>query len=442
MNLVPGSGTAAPDQDAGKGRGLKLIRLVGLGLGVLLSVCCTAARPPTSGPADPTEPRPVVGLPPPSVTTAPAAPDASAAPASVVKVVAVGLALSYGCALVDTHKVFCWGRGGSDGEAAPAYVEGLPEVEGIGVGQLFGCARAVADGSLYCWGINHAAQLGMGTQDAPEQQTYHPAAQVLDAKGAPLVVRDFLVGGSHACGLTPASEVLCWGSSIMGEAGGHPGHDAKGNWLSVVHPKIVMRDGVRLFGGDMTSCAVNTKEELFCWGDQDGGYSAYGASVTPRRISAPGPVRRMTFGSGHSCLITDAPGVFCRGWNPGGQLGSAGTPQAPMDGKGARHSDFRAAFTRVPELAKKYVSLAASRNETCGVTETADLECLGTPDWPGAQTMTSATHQPMFENAAIVVADMGERCVLDREAVLRCVGERRVGRHVVADLTPRVIAPP
>jgi hypothetical protein len=349
----------------------------------------------------------------------PGPPSPPAAPPRVQPaVVAFEAELGFACALLDTRRVFCWEHADD-----ATYVD-VPPVDAIHVGNSFACGLSHTDGALYCWGIDHMGQRGTGSADPRNDPKPRPAGRVVDAKGKPLAVADFFVGSAHACAMNRNGDVACWGSALAGETGAQPGHDGSGAWIAVKTAKIVFRGAVRLFGGQATSCAVDAKEQLYCWGDQDAGYNDAGSTLLPKRIKTPGPVRAMTFGSGHSCLLTDDAGVWCRGWNPGFQLGSAGTPQAPS-GKGARNSDFRAEFTRVPELAKKYVSISASRNETCGVTADGELECLGTfyAGPVGGFTATVATRLDGFGDVVRVDNAMGRRCALDRTGVVRCADQ-------------------
>lgn len=397
---------------------MQLREVVVLSLLAALAGCKRRQEQPalTSASPEPSSSKPVA-------SAAPSAPVKPTRPRSggpvAAKVLAFGVSGEYGCALIETKQVFCW-----EGPDSSEYVAGLPPADAIGVGDHFGCARAVADASLYCWGIDHMGQRGTGAIDLDSSAAPRTPGRVVDAKGAPLVVADFFLGGAHACALSKTGEVSCWGSSIMGESGARPGHDARGNWISVKTPTVVFRGATRIYGGQMTSCAVNASEELFCWGDQDGGYNGFGATHVPKRIAVPGPVRAMAFGSGHSCLLTDGPGVYCRGWNPGGQLGSAGTKQAPLDGRGARNSDFRAAFTKVPELSKSYAGVAASRDETCGVLHDGTVECLGTAEWPSAPEVADVA-QPALQlsDVAVLKNEMGSRCALTRRGGLSCMGK-------------------
>jgi hypothetical protein len=312
---------------------------------------------------------------------------------------------------------------------------------------------------------------------------------VVDRVGAPIVADDFIVGSSHTCALLPGGDVSCWGHSVGGECGRMSKHDASGNWIPVLEHNVVFRGATRLLGGGDTSCAVDAREQLFCWGSQDAGYSGKGDVATPTHIAIEGHAKAMSFGSGHSCLLNDAGAVFCRGWNPGGQLGSAGRPQKELDGKGPWHDDFEPKLVRITEFGRTYTRVSASRHETCAVSTDRDLTCIGTPDWttplerglanasmspsqPHCQEKTvpppasfrlpvgpsgssdsssrgpgpaftswtcSPAPDPKLTDVIAVAATMGRRCTLHGDGRVRCVGQRRRGRTVTIDDEPLVL---
>jgi hypothetical protein len=423
---------------------------------------------------------------------------AGGAPAPAAKkVTALDVGSSYLCALLDDGRVAC-----AADVTAMRVVGGLPAADRVHAGDRFGCARARSDRTLWCWGGGEPGRLGgrtTGTADAPP-------VQVLDAGKKPLVVRDFLVGDGQVCALRERdSAVVCWGSTVSGEAGRPGRHDAKGQWIPVLEPVVVMKNAARLYGGAQTSCAVDAKEALFCWGDQDAGYSGHGATPTPKRVAVPGEVRAMSFASGHSCVLVADGSILCRGWNPGGELGSAGRPQWPMDGSGAQHGDFEPSFVRIPELPGPYVAIAAARHETCAVTREGLVTCIGSPEWmqPLWRRGTRATPQPPRPPSCVIVkeasvpaprrgsgsagsgtrgsgsaspsatapgalappafvppsgcvvrpepgfvdvvaisSEMGRRCALDRAGTIRCVGfEAGFGRGAIDD-DPAIVALP
>ncbi len=463
--------------------------------GLLVLAACGGDRDPGGAPAR----APSLDVPAIAVAHVDAGgPLAKAAPVAPTwpRVKSIDLDLFYACALFEDGRVACWGRREANGafSAKAEIVDGIPPMDRLEVGGNFACARASADRGLWCWGEGQSGQLGTRKVASGLQ----PPARVRDRGGKPLVAEDFLVGSSHVCVLTPDGAVSCWGGSTSGECGRMAKHDATGNWLPVLEPAVVFRGATRLFGGAYTSCAVDAKEQLFCWGSQEAGYSGKGDTAAPKKVAVEGRVKDMAFASGHACLLNDAGHVFCRGWNPGGQLGSAGRPQKEMDGKGPWHEDFEPELVRIVELAKTYTSVAASRHETCAVSTDHDLTCLGTPDWTtnltrnvaagrGAATPTpwrphctevevpapasfrrppapvpstsngpplvaagprfttwscNPRPEPGMDDVVAVAADMGRRCTVHADGRVRCVGERAFGTRRTIDDAPALVELP
>src|SRR4249919_50256 len=125
----------------------------------------------------------------------------------------------YTCALTATGTVRCWGdnsRGQlGDGTTiqrrTPATVSGLGSgVRAIAAANLHTCALTAA-GAVLCWGDNSHGQLGDGT--TTQRLTPVPVA------GLDSGVRAIAAGGEHACAVTTAGAVLCWGDNIVGQLG-------------------------------------------------------------------------------------------------------------------------------------------------------------------------------------------------------------------------------
>jgi hypothetical protein len=386
----------------------------------------------------PSTPPPIVVTPPPPsaapiATIAEPPPDAGPAPP---KVTDFDLALGMICILLEDKRVACAGD-----VNATVVVDGIPPADMVRAGFRFACARAAADHALWCWGDD-----GTGKKSVRKI-----------AIGA---VSDFRPGESHVCALREADgAVLCWGTSRSGECGRGPTEKV------VDPPNVVFKGGVRqLFGGSDTSCIRDVRDLLMCWGGQDGGYNGHGETATPRLIRLPGvtsPVRAMSFASGHSCLLTEDGAVMCRGWNPGGELGSAGREQWPMDGKGAHDTDFEPDFKPIKELSGSYVGLAAARHETCVLDKEGHVLCIGSPSWKGQHAhpcvivkhavppppkgtsfmpippeptpICSLVPEPGFGDVVALRSTFGRRCALDRAGVVRCVGyEGGYGRGTVS----------
>jgi alpha-tubulin suppressor-like RCC1 family protein len=79
------------------------------------------------------------------------------------------------CALTTAGDLWCWGGNtwGQIGDGTrthrpdPVAVAGSEKFTEISLGNAFGCARHRADNSVWCWGLGHRGQLGLGTASRP-----------------------------------------------------------------------------------------------------------------------------------------------------------------------------------------------------------------------------------------------------------------------------------
>jgi hypothetical protein len=195
-------------------------------------------------------------------------------------------------------------------------VSGLSGVRAIAAGNLHTCALTAA-GAVLCWGDNSRGQLGDGT--TTQRLTPVPVA------GLDSGVRAISAGGDHACAVTTAGAVLCWGDNIAVQLG--DGTRAQRNTPVAVSGASSGVQSIAL--GYYHSCALSTAGAVSCWG-----YNAVGAlgdgstgdanndRLTP--VSAVGlgsGVREIAAGYEHTCAVTTAGAMLCWGWNVHGQLG-------------------------------------------------------------------------------------------------------------------------
>ncbi|MEM6786628.1 MAG: hypothetical protein AAF928_03665 [Myxococcota bacterium] len=115
----------------------------------------------------------------------------------------------FACARLAAGDVTCWG-GGFWGELGDGRVRsraqpgprvvGLPPVRRIAAGEAHACAVTDAE-ELYCWGSNHGGVIGDGTR-----RHAWTARRVPDLEG----VRDVVLGASITCALRE-NDAVCWG---------------------------------------------------------------------------------------------------------------------------------------------------------------------------------------------------------------------------------------
>lgn len=156
---------------------------------------------------------------------------------------------------------------------------------------------AIANGQLYCWGLNNAGQLGDGTTSSranPTRVTYFTG----------MMVTQVAVGTSNTCAVADG-QLYCWGNNSQGQlgigtAGGTPSYRTTPQ--AVLKPDILPDFKVtsvaisQSSSSRTTACAV-ANGITFCWGDNSHGQvgqysrdSAFGYTSDTTARTKPTPV--------------------------------------------------------------------------------------------------------------------------------------------------------
>lgn len=241
---------------------------------------------------------------------------------------AIGFADGFGCVLVG-DAVKCWGRNDkgqlgngslpemlvSEINYVATGVVGLSSgVRAVSVGSEHACALTTAGGVL-CWGSNHFWQLGGGT-------TGTSSATPVGVTGLSSGVVAIAAGGNHTCALTSAGAVMCWGWNNFGELG-------DGSRTESPVPVAVrgLPDGVvAIAAGNSNACVITSSGTLMCWGvNYPGaiGHDETSQSFTPVDDTGLRCVIDVSLGENHSCALTSTGAVACWGLNGTNELGSA-----------------------------------------------------------------------------------------------------------------------
>ncbi len=278
-------------------------------------------------------------------------------------------------------------------------------------------------GSLYCWGDNEYAQLGLGDREpraVPQRVSPH---------------RDFVqvcAGEAHSCGLRSTGELLCWGENLNGELG-------LGDTVARETPTAIddMRFS-RVVCGGSTTCALDLTGALFCWGDNfEGQLGQDDAFQSPnlRRPAAVSPAlsfRDVSLGQGHACAITRQGVLYCWGRNTTGQLGlMEGAPEqvrrpTPVD------------------AARRFQNVSAGQSHTCAVAREGSLLCWGTDQMgtlgqglPSGARVTQPTPVGNEQIYSSVRASWFHTCALRTDGTLYCWGRNVEGQLGLGDQNDR-----
>ena len=253
------------------------------------------------------------------------------------------------CALADNGSIYCWGRAslGQLGDGGRRFTSQLVQRDSLrivpvevaggltfsavatGAGGLHSCALT-PDGQAYCWGMNDRGQLGVDSSVVPQCEAVYPCILTPVPVTGDHRFSLLSAGGSHACGLTPAGAIHCWGENSVGQLG-------EGTTQSSWTPVRVLSDSiyVTVSAGWRHTCAQTVSGSAYCWGDNSKGQLGNGLAVGQSSYPVA-VVGGLTFGSiaaaseGHTCGVTTGGVTYCWGSNDLGQLGDGSRTSSAM----------------------------------------------------------------------------------------------------------------
>jgi len=185
------------------------------------------------------------------------------------------------------------------------------------------------------------------------------------------------VGINHSCALTMKGRAYCWGNNDSGQLGdGNYGYDSSS-------PVAVVGDRryLHISAGYDATCAISTAGAAYCWGYNDYGQLGNGThdetirgavdADTPQLVSGEHAFTTVSVGWNTTCGLTAPGDAYCWGYNDYGQVGNGA-----FDNTEAGLAD-----ADTPQLVsggRKFLSVSAGENTTCGVTTREIGYCWGT----------------------------------------------------------------
>lgn len=262
-------------------------------------------------------------------------------------------------AMRDTGTVKCWGlnAAGQIGDGTlvnrllPTAVPGLNGVTIIAAGENYNCASNNA-GAVQCWGLNDYGQLGIGSVANSSTPT---------SVSALVGVTALVAGRKHSCARLISGGMQCWGSNFSGQLG---------NGSSIRNPIAVAVAGVSnttaIAAGGGHSCAVIGGGTIGCWGSNNTGQLGDGSLTTSAlavTVSGVSGASAVVAAGGHTCALLNAGSVKCWGANSRGQLGNGS------------YSLYNTSATAVP--ISDATAVAAGARHSCALMRDGTVKCWG-----------------------------------------------------------------
>lgn len=272
-------------------------------------------------------------------------------------VISVASGVAHSCVLQQDGRVMCWGSNleGSLGTGSfeiteslrPLKVQGISKAKQIDASWGHTCV-VLSEGTIRCWGINNAGQLGDGSKTT--------SPNPVQAKGVTDAI-SVAAGIAHTCALIADGTVKCWGTDGFGLSRG----------IAVNSPNPTTINGissaVAIAVGRNFSCAVLDNGRVKCWGSdilgQLGNAQASGLSPSPVTVSGITTAKAVSAGLFHACALLADGGVSC--WGAYFPRHSQGFDAIPVTVDGVPHA----------------AEIAAGGSSACAILEHNQVLCWG-----------------------------------------------------------------
>lgn len=245
----------------------------------------------------------------------------------------------------------------------------------IGAGRAHSCALLESH-RVRCWGSNSVGQLGVGNRELIGDDEPVSAGGFADVGGE---VAELSVGGSHACVLLTNGSVRCWGLSMAGELG-YGNLDTIGDDETPASAGDVPLGFTpdHIWAGFFRTCAWND-QQVSCWGNNNAGQLGHGDTLSigddepasAGALTAGFPLHAVGGGIAHTCFVGTGGELKCFGQGMDGQLGS-----------GARDSlgDDEPLSAVSPLMIGDTQKVGGGQHHTCALKSDGQVRCWGAAD--------------------------------------------------------------
>jgi len=242
------------------------------------------------------------------------------------------------CALLDNSTVRCWGNGGNGqlgygdtnavqdpSTVGPVDLGPGHTAKAISAGDAHTCA-ILDDGSVRCWGLGDAGQLGYGnTRQIGDNETPGSVGPVDLGPGRTATA--ISAGESRTCAVLDNGSVRCWGKNDVGQLGyGNKDTVGDNETPGSVAPVALGtgRTAVAVAAGQAHTCARLDDGDVRCWGKGTDGELGYCSRATIGDDETPATAGPVDLG------VPGRPRAFCAPEpGPPADTTPTATPPAP-----------------------------------------------------------------------------------------------------------------
>lgn len=358
----------------------------------------------------------------------------------------LAVTLEHGCALTPDG-IRCWGEplGRSmdldplpPGESYPVSVPQPVQVVG---GEAFSCARS-ADRRVFCWGYDMAGTLGSGPDDGEDHYRPRPLPD--------LRAVDLVAGESAVCARSEDGKSYCWGDNHAGQLGlGHT------RVVDVPTHVPALDGAVDVVLGAEALCARFAGGEIRCAGDFTPLLPGTEVDVMgPQRLPG-GPASRLLLSKGEACVLRSegvtcyGDGGYLR---RGHQEAAAGWPLGDVDEALLTHVSNDNPLVRCRRWSTGRVRCDAPPGsggvepvevqDTRGFATTGNTVCVISHDqkvlcWLRGRSDSPPTEVPGITGAESLSLHGGRGCAVTTQGGLRCwtVDRQELARPAGPDVT-------
>jgi alpha-tubulin suppressor-like RCC1 family protein len=349
------------------------------------------------------------------------------------RVVKVSVGYRHTCAIKLDGSLWCWGNNqyGQVGDGTMGTIKPFPvqpigmsrDVADVSAGFDHTCA-VKTDGSLWCWGGNDRGQLGDGTN----------VGKVIPKRIFASGVKKVSAGAKYTCAIKNDSSLWCWGENNTGQLG----LGIIGGYYTI--PQFITDDVIKvsttsgLSWGAGHTCAVKSDGSIFCWGNNS--YGQLGNGSFGNNIPSPSSdiyldafynrltdIYYVSVGNSHTCAVDNKNQIWCWGNNYYGQLGI---------GKDYNYYQTYYRFPRQVTSVVKVKGVSVGYSSTCVIKQDNSLWCWGGNDSGqlGDGTFIARTfpHMKITDNVLQISANLYNTCAIISDNSLWCWGSNWYGQ--------------